>query len=165
LFAAAKDGVELAVLAAVAYALWRRYVQKPARLEANREALLILSLIAAIMVTDLMFDRLPLRASRGQRCGVAHERVFAFAGRFVGDAVSTLPPGTLRAGYVLTYWTQLILVFAFLVILPLGEHFHIVTALPALYFPPWSPCQSGAHGRPREAPERRTRMPPSFASA
>jgi hypothetical protein len=32
LFAAGKDGVELAVLAAVAYAFWRRYVRKPARL-------------------------------------------------------------------------------------------------------------------------------------
>jgi len=134
LFAAAKDGVELAVLAAVAYAFWRRYVQKPARLEANREALLILSLIAGIMVTDLMFDGFRFALLAGSDAGVAHERVFAFAGRFVGDAVSTLPPGTLRAGYVLTYWTQLILVFAFLVILPLGEHFHIVTALPALYF-------------------------------
>jgi Fe-S oxidoreductase len=29
---------------------------------------------------------------------------------------------------------QLIVVFAFLVILPLGEHFHIVTALPTLFF-------------------------------
>ena len=37
-------------------------------------------------------------------------------------------------GYVLSYWTQLLLVFSFLVILPLGEHFHIVTALPTLYF-------------------------------
>ncbi len=32
------------------------------------------------------------------------------------------------------YWTQLAVVFAFLVILPVGEHFHIVTALPTLFF-------------------------------
>src|SRR5512141_2396472 len=47
-FAAAKDAVELAVLAALAYAYWRRYVTRPARLEPNREALLVLSLITAI---------------------------------------------------------------------------------------------------------------------
>jgi len=134
MFAAGKDAVELAVLSAVAYALWRRYVQKPARLEANREALLILSLIAAIMITDLMFDGFRFALFAGSDAGVAHERAFAFGGRFVGDAVSTLPSSTLRAGYALAYWTQLSLVFAFLVILPLGEHFHIVTALPALYF-------------------------------
>ncbi|MEO7709075.1 MAG: (Fe-S)-binding protein, partial [Caldimonas sp.] len=39
-----------------------------------------------------------------------------------------------QTGYVLTYWTQMIVVFSFLVLLPLGEHFHIVTALPTLYF-------------------------------
>ena len=32
-----------------------------------------------------------------------------------------------------SYWVQMITVFSFLVILPLGEHFHIVTALPAVF--------------------------------
>ena len=65
--------------------------------------------------------------------------------------LSALSPESLRAGYVLSYWTQLVLVFAFLVILPLGEHFHIVTALPALFFRRGRPRQPGAVGRPREA--------------
>ena len=71
LFAGFKDVIEIAVLAAVGYALYRRLVLKPARLERNREALLILSLIAAIMITDLSFDGFrfacwspPTRASR-----------------------------------------------------------------------------------------------------
>jgi len=134
LFAAGKDVVELAVLAAVAYAFWRRYVRKPARLEANREALLILSLITAIMITDFLFDGFRFALFAGTDAGIAHERAFAFAGSRVGDAVSALPPEMQRAGYVLSYWAQLLLVFSFLVILPLGEHFHIVTALPALFF-------------------------------
>jgi len=134
LFAAFKDVVELAVLAALAYAFWRRYVQKPARLEANREALLILSLITAIMITDFLFDGFRFALFAGSDPGIAHERAYAFAGRRVGDALSALAPEALRAGYVLSYWTQLLVVFAFLVILPLGEHFHIVTALPALFF-------------------------------
>jgi len=134
LFAAGKDVVELAVLGAVAYAFWRRYVRKPPRLEANREALLILSLIAAIMITDFLFDGFRFALFAGTDAGIAHERAFAFAGSRVGDALSALTPETQRAGYVLSYWTQLLLVFSFLVILPLGEHFHIVTALPALFF-------------------------------
>ena len=56
MFASVKDLIELAVLSAVGYALWRRLVQKPVRLERNREALAILSLIAAIMITDFLFD-------------------------------------------------------------------------------------------------------------
>ena len=134
LFSALKDAVELAVLAALAYAFWRRYVQKPARLEANREALLILSLITAIMITDFLFDGFRFVLFAGTDAGIAHERAFAFAGSRVGDALSALAPETQRAGYVMSYWVQLLLVFAFLVILPLGEHFHIVTALPALFF-------------------------------
>ena len=109
-------------------------MRKPARLEANREALLILSLITAIMITDFLFDGFRFALFAGTDAGIAHERAFAFAGSRVGDALSTLTPEVQRAGYVLSYWAQLLLVFSFLVILPLGEHFHIVTALPALFF-------------------------------
>ncbi len=42
--------------------------------------------------------------------------------------------GRLVAGYEGLYWLQMGTVLAFLVILPVGEHFHIVTALPALFF-------------------------------
>jgi Fe-S oxidoreductase len=38
------------------------------------------------------------------------------------------------AGYQAFYWLQVCVVLSFLVILPVGEHFHIVTALPALFF-------------------------------
>ena len=43
-FAAAKDFVELAVLAACGYAFHRRLVTKPRRLEPNREALVVLNI-------------------------------------------------------------------------------------------------------------------------
>jgi Fe-S oxidoreductase len=134
LFAAFKDCIELAVLAAVGYALWRRLVRKPARLERNREALLILSLIAAIMITDFLFDgfRFALRAPAD--AGIAHERAFAFAGDAIARAFSGLSENALFAGYQASYWVQMATVLAFLVILPVGEHFHIVTALPTLFF-------------------------------
>jgi len=133
-FATFKDFVELAVLAAVGYALWRRLVQKPRRLERNREALLVLSLIAAIMITDFLFDgfRFALRAPAD--AGVEHERAFALAGGAMAGMFSSLSPAWLAAGYQWSYWIQMLTVLSFLVILPAGEHFHIVTALPALFF-------------------------------
>ena len=139
-FAAFKDAVEIAVLIALAYAFWRRYVVKPARLEANREALLILSLILAIMITDLAFDGFRFVLFAGDNAGIAHERDYAFAGSRVAAALAGLSPAALTAGYHLSYWTQLVVVFAFLVLLPTGEHFHIVTALPALFFRRGSPA-------------------------
>jgi len=141
-FAALKDGVEIAVLGALAYAFWRRFVLKPKRLEANREALLVLSLILAIMITDLLFDGFRFALFAGNTPGIAHERDYAFAGSRVAAALAGLSPGALAAGYHLTYWTQLVVVFAFLVLLPTGEHFHIVTALPALFFRRGSPANT-----------------------
>ncbi|MBS0393177.1 MAG: (Fe-S)-binding protein, partial [Proteobacteria bacterium] len=40
------------------------------------------------------------------------------------------------------YWLQMITVLSFLVLLPVGEHFHIVTALPALFFRRGKPANS-----------------------
>jgi len=133
-FASLKDGVELAVLCAVAYAFWRRFVLKPRRLERNREALLILSLIAAIMITDFAFDGFRFAVMARWDPGIAHERSFAFAGRAIAGAFSGLPPELLALGYHGSYWIQMLTVLSFLVILPAGEHFHIVTALPTLFF-------------------------------
>jgi Fe-S oxidoreductase len=134
LFAAFKDAIEVAVLLACGYALYRRFVLKPPRLEQNREALLILSLIIAIMITDFAFDAFRFALRSASDAGIAHERGFALIGGALASGLSGLSSPTLLAGYRIFYWTQLLAVFAFLVILPMGEHFHIVTALPTLFF-------------------------------
>jgi Fe-S oxidoreductase len=134
LFAAFKDVIELAVLGACGYALYRRFVLKPRRLERNREALLILSLIVAIMLTDIAFDGFRFALRSATDAAVAHERDYAFLGDALAETLAPLSPGALVAGYQIFYWAQLGIVLAFLVILPTGEHFHIVTALPALFF-------------------------------
>ncbi|MGZ9076453.1 MAG: hypothetical protein ACXW13_11835, partial [Burkholderiaceae bacterium] len=134
LFAGVKDVIEIAVLAAVGYAFYRRLVQKPARLERNREGLLILSLIAAIMLTDLLFDGFRFALLADSDAGILEERSHAFAGSAIAEALSRLSDQQLVAGYHASYWIQMLTVLSFLVILPLGEHFHIVTALPTLFF-------------------------------
>jgi Fe-S oxidoreductase len=134
LFAGFKDAIELAVLVACLYALYRRFVLKPRRLERNREAVVILALIIAIMVTDFAFDGCRFALLSATEPGIAHERSYAFAGSALASVLSALPAPALVAGYHAFYWMQLVVVFAFLVLLPTGEHFHIVTALPALFF-------------------------------
>jgi len=122
------------VLLAVGYGFWRRFVEKPRRLEPNREAILILSLIAAIMVTDFAFDGFRfaklaaldagIRARGGVLAGWAHG-----GGLGIRAAIAAID-----AGYHAFYWLQMLTVLTFLVLLPAGEHFHIVTALPTLFF-------------------------------
>ena len=133
-FAAFKDAIELAVTLAVLYAFWRRFVVRPARLEPNREAVLVLALILAIMLTDIAFDGFRFVRLADAVPGIAHERDQAFLGRAAAQVLADLSPAVVSAGYVLSYWTQMVVVFCFLVLLPAGEHFHIVTALPVLYF-------------------------------
>jgi hypothetical protein len=55
-FAAFKDAVELAVVAAGPLRALPPLRRPAARLERNREAILVLSLILAIMATDFAFD-------------------------------------------------------------------------------------------------------------
>src|SRR3954471_17347171 len=86
------------------------------------------------MVSDLAFDGFRFALFSARDAAIAQERAWAFAGGAIATGLSALPGGTLEAGYRLSYWTQMVVVLSFLVILPLGEHFHIVTALPALFF-------------------------------
>jgi hypothetical protein len=80
-----------------------------------------------LTASDSRFKVRPIR-------GIAHERSFAFAGDAVARMLSGLSGDQLAAGYHASYWIQMLTVLSFLVILPVGEHFHIVTALPALFF-------------------------------
>ena len=134
LYTGLKDLVELAVVAAVLYGFWRRFVQRPARLEPNREALVVLGLILAIMLTDFLYDGFKFALLSGSHEGIAHERAWSPVGGALASLFQGLPETTLAAGYHAFYWIQMLTVLSFLVILPVGEHFHIVTALPALFF-------------------------------
>jgi len=133
LYAAFKDLVEVVVTLAVLYAFWRRFVRRPQRLEPNREAVLVLSLILAIMLTDFAFDGFRFALLAPSDAGIAHERSFALIGGAVASLLEGLAPVALDAGMHAAYWIQMLTVFSFLVILPTGEHFHIVTALPAVF--------------------------------
>ena len=139
LYATLKDLVELAVMGAVAYAFYRRFVLKPVRLESNKEAILILSLIMTIMSTDLLYDGFKFALYSHKVEALAHEQSFAFAGSLVAAIVSGLSQPYQELWYHAFYWIQIITVLGFLVLLPLGEHFHIVTALPSLFFSNGSP--------------------------
>ncbi|MDH5764308.1 MAG: hypothetical protein OEZ51_15175, partial [Nitrospinota bacterium] len=121
-----KDGVVLLVTLACGYALFRRLVRKPKRLTQSWEASLILILILVIMISDIVYD-------------VAHTR-------FLGDT----PPFFL--GFILlktgvvefsweesyavlsaAYWTHVLSILTFLVILPRSKHFHIITSIPNVF--------------------------------
>ena len=150
LYTAFKDFIELAVLVAVGYGFWRRFVRRPARLEPNREAVVILTLIALIMLTDFGFDAFRFAKWAGSVPAIAHEQSWAWIGGPLAHALTGLTPAALDWGYQAFYWVQMATVFAFLAILPSRR------AFPHRHCAAGS-STSGATCPPNRVPTRRSR--------
>ena len=106
----AKDVVVVAAMVGAAGFLWRRLVTRPDRLTASTEGSVILGFILGLMITELAFDR----AEDLARLGLTAGGVEFF-----------------RQG---GFWLHLVLLLVFLNVLPHGKHFHIITALPNVFF-------------------------------
>lgn len=120
------------VLAAVAVLLYRRLVVKPKRLQGDNvhsgDAIFILSMIAALMVTLLVtaaFDR------------VVEPRHMMAVQPFsapIAAAFGWVSPGTAGAIATTSWWMHAVLVLVFLNYLPYSKHLHVITSLPNTFF-------------------------------
>ena len=124
-----KDVFELIVLVACIWAILRRAIVKPERYEGSHtvEAYLVLGLISFLMMTDMLFEGSGILLT-----GEAREWLPA---AWVGTLF--LPennPGALSVIFRSTYWLHILAFFVFLNMLPLFKHFHIITALPNVFF-------------------------------
>ncbi|MBL8112717.1 MAG: (Fe-S)-binding protein [Acidobacteria bacterium] len=123
-----KDVVLVTTFAGVVLALGRRHLVKKERLDPSFDADLILCLIGFLMVSDLgagaaKFVLFPETASRWEPV------TLALAGLLRGFS-----PGLLTATYHGFWWAHLIAVLGFGNYLPYAKHFHVITALPNLFF-------------------------------
>jgi Fe-S oxidoreductase len=99
-----KDAAVIAAAIGALGFLWRRLVTKPVRLTRSWEGTFILALILGLMATDLILD---------------HAR----------------PHRAFWGGLEVGAWLlHLLLVLVFLVFLPHGKHFHVLLALPNVFF-------------------------------
>ncbi len=135
-----KDVVVLAALAGVAGFLWRRLVTRPARLTLSAEGVVILLLIAGLMLTDMGFDGALLLLGGAL---TADASLLAPAFHWAEPAGSLgalalhglgLSAGGVAAVGQVSFWLHLAILLAFLNVLPIGKHFHIITGLPNVFF-------------------------------
>jgi Fe-S oxidoreductase len=119
---ALQNAVAVVVLAAIAYAVFRRVVLRPARLTLNRHALVILFLIGAVVATEL-FAQVFEVAAYGEIEG-------AFVANALGGALAGMDPALSEALFAILWWAHIVLVAVFLCYLPFGKHLHIATAIP-----------------------------------
>ncbi len=127
-YAVVKDTFALIILLALAYAAFRRLVVKPKRLHLSAEANLILLWIASLIASDLLGDAAALRLDPGNHGHGYAWLSTALSGLFAGSETATV-----QTWFNYMFWFHNIAVLAFLNFLPFGKHFHVLTALPAVF--------------------------------
>jgi Fe-S oxidoreductase len=118
----------LAVLAAVGYAAYRRYVEKLPRLKRGRKPSVVLWFIAGLMLSVLL--------------ALAFERAWAGlppsplapVSSWIASGLMGLSDPVAEAGFYVCWWLHLLILLAFLVYVPQSKHFHIFTAPVNIWF-------------------------------
>ena len=127
-YAAAKDTFAALVVLAIAWGIWRRLVTRPRRLHLTAEGVLILVWIASLMVTDILADAALFALEP------AHpERGWAWLSTACAGLFDAGRPVAVATWLHVHYWAHIVLLLAFLNFLPFGKHFHVLTALPAVF--------------------------------
>jgi len=132
-----KDVVLVTTFAGVVLALARRHVARKERLDPSFDADLILCLIGFLMVTDLAAGAakmaLDARAAAAS-AALARSALWEPVTYFLSKQISFLSPSLLQAKYFGAWWAHLVAIFVFANYLPFAKHFHVITALPNLFF-------------------------------
>jgi Fe-S oxidoreductase len=132
-FSASQDVFAVLVIAAVGFALYRRLVVHPKRLDGDNlehtDALIILSMIGGLMITLLLMNGFLLVADQ---LAFGQEKIVS---RLLGMLLSTMVnPGAAMEASHLFWWAHALLILAFLNYLPYSKHLHVMTSLINVYF-------------------------------
>ncbi len=132
LYSASQDGFALLVIAAVAFAFYRRLVLHPRRLEGDNiehlDAYIILGMIGGLMVTLLCANAF-LALQHPELVGADK-----FGSRALASLVGAADPHPAAFWYTLFWWAHALLILTFLNYLPYSKHLHVITSLINVFF-------------------------------
>ncbi len=143
LYIALKDIIEAIVFLMIIFAFFRRAVLKPKRMHNTFEAYLVLGLIGILMVSDLLYDgaRYNLIQLYNNPGSIHYFNNPQYGSEFLWTPIS-VGAATLISGLSveanttimhIMFWLHICTQLVFLNILPLGKHFHVITALPNVF--------------------------------
>jgi Fe-S oxidoreductase len=148
-----KDVVLVTTFAGVVLALLRRHVARKERLDPSFDADLILCLIGFLMVTDFTAGaaRFALLEKAGTQVSVFYGGLTEAAAPAAGalwepltyslsKQISSLSFSSLQSIYFGSWWAHLVAILVFANYLPFAKHFHVITALPNLFFSKLDPA-------------------------
>lgn len=127
-----KDLFEIIVLLVCIAALLRRAVTRPTRYERKYgkthkfDAYLVLGLIGFLMLTDMAMDGSGLLLDKESPFWMPGANTASFL-------LNGLAQDSLKTIFLWSYWLHILALMFFLNYLPLGKHFHIITALPNVF--------------------------------
>jgi Fe-S oxidoreductase len=143
------DLVSFGVLIALCIGLYRRYVQKPLRLEshdphAKVDATIIICLIFVLIV--FMFLARGTEINIGQYEGLlaigspGWAPVSALVAKFLGGPITTdVELGQQQVFFAIFWWIHNLIILGFLVYIPFSKHLHLLGAIPNVYFRSFKP--------------------------
>lgn len=143
LYIALKDIMEAIVLFMAAFAIFRRAVLKPQRMHNTWEAYFVLVMIVVLMISDLLLDgaryNLIMLHNNPDNLHLFNNPLygseFLWTPVSVGAAslISWMSADATGSILVCMFWLHIITQLTFLNFLPLGKHFHVITALPNVF--------------------------------
>jgi Fe-S oxidoreductase len=143
LYIALKDIMEAVVLLMVIYAIYRRAIVKPARLHNTWEAYFVLGMIGVLMISDLLYDGArfnlitmyhnPDHLHFFNNPQYGHEFIWTPVSVGAASVISGFSADANALIMTIMFWLHIITQLTFLNFLPLGKHFHVITALPNVF--------------------------------
>lgn len=127
-FVAMNDVFAFSVLAALAYAAYRRLRIRPWHLTTMPDAFVIIAMIAGHVSALLLAEGFAAAAF-----GTADPH-WSLAGLILGGPFSAVGATGARVGYATFWWVHILLVMGLLVYIPLSKHLHILTGPANVYF-------------------------------
>ncbi|MGP0583929.1 (Fe-S)-binding protein [Paenibacillus timonensis] len=112
----------LAILLALGYAAYRRYIEKLPRLKKGWKPGIVVIFIYSLMVSVLLslaFERVGMGLEFSWYAPVTSVIAAVFAG---------LPSNAAEAVFYVFWWLHLLILLSFLVYVPQSKHFHLITA-------------------------------------
>jgi Fe-S oxidoreductase len=144
-FLVLRDVMEVIVSVTILLALYRWVIAHPPRLfgyrpaedrlagQSHWEALVILLFILTIMLSGLLYDGGRLVALAGDPL-VEAERPWEPVSALVGLLLAGLGTNWATGISDVAWWVHNLVILAFLNLLPRSKHFHIITAIPNVFF-------------------------------
>jgi Fe-S oxidoreductase len=154
LYALLKDIFVVLVMVGVVIFFYYRVIKRLSRLTLSGEGLLILGIIFTMMIADVVYDGASINLAARARpwatyvAGAEHRLLAPGEVRYDGwePAASMaaimfagLSSPSLRVLEHAGFWTHSGLVLLFLNLLPYSKHFHVITAIPNVFFQDLTP--------------------------